>query len=121
MVKPSILIIDDDLGIREALKDLLELEGFDVAVAENGRKAIERIQQGVLPRVILLDLMMPQMNGWEFLAARRADSTISAIPVVAVSAFLDQVNDSEIAAVLRKPIDVDQLFKVLRQHCGYLA
>ena len=61
---------------------------------------------------------MPQMNGWEFLAARRADSQLAAIPVVAVSAFLEQVNTPEVVAMLRKPIDTERLFRLVREHCG---
>jgi CheY-like chemotaxis protein len=79
-----VLIVEDDEAIRETLRELLEFEGFEVATAANGREAVSQLQRTERPCLILLDLMMPVMNGWEFLRKRREDLTIATIPVVVV-------------------------------------
>jgi CheY-like chemotaxis protein len=101
-------VIEDDLHIRGTLRMVLELEGYRVRAAANGREALEQLRE-VPADVILLDLMMPVMTGWEFLAARNADSRLRNVPVIVLSAG-GQVAASDLAqAVLRKPVELDEL------------
>jgi CheY-like chemotaxis protein len=81
-----VLIVDDDADIRAALKELLESEGYDVVEAVNGLAALRRLRMGLRPCVILLDLMMPVMDGWDFRAQQLQDPEIKDLPVVMVTA-----------------------------------
>src|SRR3954466_3369212 len=83
---PSVMIVEDDADTREMLERFLELEGFDVRTAANGQLALEALQADGTPCVILLDLMMPVMNGWQFREVQVRDPRFSRIPVVVVTA-----------------------------------
>src|SRR5579863_8670231 len=85
--EPCVLIVEDDDGAREALSDCLEMEGFSVVSARNGKEALDYLHSSPAPKIILLDLYMPVMTGWEFRAAQKQDSAIANIPVVVVTAF----------------------------------
>lgn len=82
----EILVIDDDEGIREALQLTLEMEGYTVFTAANGKVGLEFLSSQ-MPRLILLDLMMPVMNGWAFLEAVEKDPVLATIPIVVMTAF----------------------------------
>jgi CheY-like chemotaxis protein len=116
-----ILVIEDDADLRETLKDLLEMEGFRVVTASNGREGLQQIQQNGQPCLILLDLMMPVMNGWEFLEALRRDQTASLAqtPVAVVSAAADiaDVERDYGCSVLKKPVSLERLFALAHTHC----
>jgi CheY-like chemotaxis protein len=118
----DILIIDDDHAIREMLTEALEDAGYRVASAENGQQALILLRATpMLPCVILLDLMMPVMNGWEFRAAQQADAQLAAIPVVVLSARPSLQNDAFITTVeefLQKPVEIIQLLNVVARYCG---
>jgi CheY-like chemotaxis protein len=120
MASSDILVIDDDPDIREALRIALELEGYHVSAAANGREAWETLASAPKPSLILLDLMMPVMNGAEFLERLRADERLRTLPVILVTAF-----GSTAAAVaaksqgyLAKPLDLDQLMKFVERYCS---
>lgn len=112
-----VLLIEDDADVRTTLADILELEGFQVEWCEDGATALERLRAGDRPDVILLDLMMPQMDGWQFRASQEADPKMAAIPVVVLSAqgglTAEQIQRLHAAAFLRKPIEVGQLVDAL--------
>jgi CheY-like chemotaxis protein len=114
----SVLIIDDEEGIRETFRMALELEGYDVHAAANGKEALEALEQMRRPCLILVDLMMPIMNGWEFTAAVGNDAQLSTIPIVVVTAFADKAQGVLAHDVLRKPISLDALLAVVHQYCG---
>ena len=82
----TVLIVDDDLPVRTALKELFETEGYAVALAANGRAALNHLRKGLRPSVILLDLMMPVMDGWDFRNEQLADPALKDIPVVILTA-----------------------------------
>src|SRR5690348_1604555 len=87
MSRKSVLIVDDDLDIRETLSEALAATGFDVATAVNGLDALGVLRgSGDRPSVILLDLMMPIMNGYEFLERRNLDPALASIPVAIATA-----------------------------------
>jgi CheY-like chemotaxis protein len=108
-----ILIVDDEAEIRFVISELLSDEGYMVAQAANGREALIYLQRAKpLPCVILLDMMMPLMNGWDFLHARQRDAVVRAIPVVLISAYralLEAAAPLGVQQALDKPIDLDRL------------
>jgi CheY-like chemotaxis protein len=100
------------------MAQLLALEGYRAQTVPNGRAALDYLRQGDFPDVILLDLMMPVMDGWEFRRRQREDPQLARVPVVVLSA-LDQSRaaDLEGAAFLKKPLDFDRLLELVRQYC----
>src|ERR1700733_13427615 len=86
MAQAKILVIEDDRDIREALKDGLEIEGYPVTTVCDGKEAIKYLERDSPPGLILLDLMMPGMNGWEFLEYLKSKSNLATIPVGVVTA-----------------------------------
>src|SRR6185295_11285273 len=84
--KPLVFVVDDDDDIRETLYGLLDDEGYEVAAFPTGREAFEALTGGARPRVILLDLMMPVMDGAEFRRAQLADPALAEIPVILITA-----------------------------------
>ena len=114
----SILIIEDNFEIRESLKIALEMEGFSVFLAENGKIGLEKLAVIPTPCVILLDLMMPVMNGWEFIEIISKDIMLSTIPIIVVSAFGEKNTNPKPSAYIQKPIDLDALLSAVSKHCG---
>ena len=82
----TVLIVDDDSAVRTALKELFETEGYAVAVASNGRAALNHLGAGLRPCVVLLDLMMPVMDGWDFRTEQLKDPALKEIPVFIITA-----------------------------------
>jgi CheY-like chemotaxis protein len=117
----NILVVDDDPHIRDVIAELLEDEGYSVASAANGEEALHVLQQQPAPPcVILLDLMMPKMNGWEFRAAQRQDPALAPIPVVTISAHADLLTTAtslDVAAHLPKPLDFGRLLTTVERYC----
>lgn len=113
----SVLIVEDDEAIRTILKEILENEGYEVFTAENGKVGIEILQKIARPCLILLDFLMPVMNGKEFMEAKRQDDLIAPIPVVLVSAFEDRSKDIGAQGFVKKPIDFDCLLRFLGKYC----
>lgn len=114
----TILIVEDDEGIREALKLILEFDGYPVETAENGKVGIEILSTIATPCLILLDLMMPVMDGWAFAEVMRKDKVHAAIPIVVVTAFADKARSIGAAHIVKKPIDMDTLMDFVREYCG---
>ena len=112
----TVLIVEDEKDIRDTLQQVLELEGYVAHAASNGREAIAMLKEGRAPGLILLDLMRPVMNGWEFLEHHHADPVLSKIPVVLVSAAGDRAKDLKVSAFLRKPVELDHLLKVVQSY-----
>ena len=114
-----VLIVEDDADLREMMAQLLSLEGFQSATVANGREALEYLHNGhPKPEVILLDLMMPVMDGWEFRRKQQADPDVADVPVIVLSA-LDRARaaDVDAQAFLKKPLDFDLLLQLVRQYC----
>ena len=100
------------------MAQLLTLEGFVATAVANGREALEYLRRGDRPDIILLDLMMPVMDGWEFRRKQQSDPALATVPVVVLSA-LDHRRAADVDAVafLKKPLDFDRLLELVRQHC----
>src|SRR5262245_2049838 len=115
----TILIVEDDPDIRESFRDVLEDDGYTVETARNGREGLDKLGSAQAPCLILLDLLMPVMNGIEFLAALSRSGNIASPPVVIVSAHNHLKEKTEGAvAFLKKPVELDTLLRTVRQYCG---
>jgi CheY-like chemotaxis protein len=113
-----VLIVEDDADVRDMLQTLLRSHGYTTVVAANGRDALAAAEQQS-PCLILLDLMMPVMSGWEFRERQLADSSIAGVPVVCLSAVYDHRMVTERLKVpcLSKPVDFDELLSCVSAHC----
>ncbi len=101
-----VLVIEDDRAIREAVAEILSMEGYEVAEAGNGLEGL-REARACPPSLIVLDLMMPTMNGWQFREAQRHDPALADIPVLVLSAYSDMPGPRlDEAARFPKPFDV---------------
>jgi CheY-like chemotaxis protein len=121
MPSNPILIVEDEHDLRETMKDLLELEGYQTVTAGNGQEGLAQLQEMAGCSLILLDLMMPVMNGWEFLNALRHQERhcFGDIPVVVVSAAANAIQEeSRIGCtVMKKPVDFARLLALVERHC----
>ena len=113
----SILVVEDEKGIQEVLKIALKMEGYDVFTADNGKIGLEMLQKIPRPCLILLDLMMPVMNGWQFAEVISKDVTLSSIPVVIVTAYGDRAKTVPSKGILNKPIELDSLLNTIKKWC----
>ncbi|GAC1352566.1 MAG: response regulator [Polyangiales bacterium] len=124
MDKKRVLIVEDDQEIRDTLCEILSEEGYGVAGVENGMVALDWLRHQPNPGVILLDLMMPIMNGWQFRAEQMRDPALAKIPVVIISATgsasQNVVPLDDPAAFIRKPIDLQKLLETVERCCGMI-
>lgn len=117
-MRGRVLIVEDDPAICDAYRLALEQEGYEIVTAENGKDALAKLRRDrPLPDLILLDLMMPVMNGWEFLQARRTDLELRAVPVVALTCGVGPASLDEAKAVFDKPMDITELAILVGRHC----
>jgi CheY-like chemotaxis protein len=118
---PPLVIVDDDDDLRSTLANLLAAEGYKVAAFGDARTALAALEDGQRPFLILLDLMMPGMSGWEFRAAQLEHAALASIPVVVVTAAR-MLNDHQGALsgleILRKPFDLDVLLALVDRYAG---
>jgi len=122
-----VLVVDDEDDIRCAIEEILQNEGFATVGARNGSEALERLRSSPgLPRLILLDLMMPEMDGWEFLSRIDEDRRLHRIPVALMSAHdsvrraLDKHRDEErpMRLLFPKPLNLLRLISTVRYFCS---
>ena len=115
-----ILLIDDDAPSTEALREILEGAGHAVTIAENGRVALEALRRAGSFCVILLDIMMPVMNGYEFRAEQLKDPQLASIPVIVLTADGQiRENAAELSAkhIFQKPFSPPDLLDAIRTCC----
>ena len=120
MSRPLVLVVEDDFDVRESITDILEHDGYDGRCAGDGREALDLLDAGPTPALILLDLMMAGMNGFQFRAEQRRRPELAAIPVVILSADRQIENKAhELGAdgFLRKPTKMSELLAVLHRLC----
>ena len=113
MIK-SVLIVDDDEAMREVMAEALSDEGLVVSCSANGRDALKVLRSGLRPDVILLDLMMPVMDGWSFREEQARDPALASIPVVVVTAAHSLHKPIEAQAIVRKPFRFEELLSVVQ-------
>ena len=114
----NVVLIEDDPDIREAITNALQWEGYEVFEAANGSIGMEVLRKSGNTCLVLLDLMMPVMDGWEFLAAKQADPAIAGVPVIIMSAVASENSCVGAAVILKKPIDLDILLANVKLYCG---
>lgn len=120
MSTPTVFIVEDDLDTREMLEKFLELEGYHVETAANGRQALDRLDHGLKACVIVLDLMMPVMDGWQFRLEQRRRRDLASIPVIVVSASgKERLRRIEADSYLSKPVDLDELLERITACCSH--
>jgi CheY-like chemotaxis protein len=112
-VSVSVLVVDDEVDIRTAMTEVLEEEGYEVYAAGDGKEGLDRLREKQ-PSVILLDLMMPGMNGWEFRRAQQREPEVSDIPVIVLTA-MGRAPSIEAQSFLQKPFDLDTLLDEVRR------
>jgi CheY-like chemotaxis protein len=120
-VSPGVplMIIDDDNDLRDALADVMAAVGYEVAAFDDAKKALTALEHGLAPFLILLDLMMPGMSGWDFRAAQLEDPKLAAIPVVVVTAATSVSAETGTlgdVAIVHKPFALDSLLPIVVQH-----
>jgi len=114
-----VLLVEDDEDLRVTVAEILRDEGLEVAETSNGLEALAWLRTHRTPEVILLDLMMPRMDGIQFRTAQLSDPTLAGVPVVLMTASTIQqrvLDASGVHEVLRKPVEADQLVSKLRRY-----
>lgn len=120
-IPKTVLVVEDDEDTREGVAELLQRNGYRAVTAENGADALGQLRAGLRPALILLDLNMPDKNGWQFRVEQVLDPRLDRIPIVAYSGDAEaHANSVWLGAVacLRKPFEVNQLIDIVRVHCG---
>jgi len=113
---PRILVVEDDEDAREAMVALLQMKGYRAVPAGNGKEALDYLHQAPVPDLIILDLWMPVMDGWQFRAEQIKDPRLKKVPVIVVTALSDRA-DVDANEVIIKPVDVDRLLTSVSQYC----
>jgi two-component system, OmpR family, response regulator CpxR len=113
-VMRPLLIVEDEVTTRNILTELLGKDGREIVTASDGQKALEHLTKVPPPCLILLDLMMPRMNGWEFLRRKAADPLVADIPTIVLSG---SGRPAGVMHQLAKPVDVERLMALIDQYC----
>jgi CheY-like chemotaxis protein len=117
----DVLVIEDDTDLRESLSQALRDHGFGVIPAGNGQEALDLLHAGTRPAVILLDLMLPVLNGWELRDVLRHDPVLAQIPQLVISAYMDEAEQVVLALppddCIRKPFHLRILIDAIERHC----
>lgn len=115
--KGKILIVEDDIDIREAMSEILKSEGHPTAEAFNGAEALKYLRNNPQPCLVILDMMMPIMNGRQFLDIFRLEPKNDSTPVVIISAIADRIDTTGANEFIRKPLDLSNLITVVQKYC----
>jgi CheY-like chemotaxis protein len=113
----TVLIVEDELDLREIMRDALELNGYSVVTAADGHTALDALSRIEHLCIVLLDLVMPGMNGWDFLKELRARPDLASVPVI-VHTSAPEAAPQDVTSVLRKPLQFDRLLAIVREHCA---
>ncbi len=115
-MKEKILVIEDDANIREVLRLALEFEGYEVQAAQNGKEGMEILEKFSPPGLILLDLMMPIMNGWEFVEELKRRGLFDQVPIVVVSAYSERAKKIDCTDFVVKPLELERLLNSVEKN-----
>lgn len=113
----NILIVEDNIDIRSALVEVLNMEGHTTAEANNGMAALNYIHNNPRPSLVLLDMMMPVMNGREFLDVFLSEPGHIGVPIVIISAIADRVDTTGANECIGKPMDLNYLLDIVAKYC----
>lgn len=119
----SVLVVEDDEDVRDCILQVLQDEGYSVEVAVDGKEGLEKLAKMPVPTLVLLDLMMPSMNGWEFLDVQKKDPALAEHKIVTISAVKanKSIEDStplETDGSIKKPIHLELLWEKVTEFCG---
>jgi DNA-binding response OmpR family regulator len=120
-MKRNILVVEDDRHLRQMIEDILETEGFEVHSAGNGKDAMNLLKAAAperRPHLIVLDLMLPKMNGWDFRAELQENAAFSEIPVLAMSGIGSDLTSFAADAHLHKPLDLETFLSTVHRLCA---
>jgi CheY-like chemotaxis protein len=115
-----VLIVEDDPDAREALAQILLGSGYNVATAADGHAALLHLRGSPHPCVVVLDLMMPGMDGWQFRAEQLQDPALATIPVVVITAVPRAEQRAAVLDIpdyLTKPIDIERFLETVQRYC----
>lgn len=112
----TVLLVEDEEDLRETMRDALELNGFEVIAAEDGQAALEALDHIDHVCLVLLDLLMPRMNGWDFFEQMRARPALADVPVIVHSSAPGQAPKG-VTRVLQKPLGFEQLISIVQEYC----
>jgi two-component system, chemotaxis family, chemotaxis protein CheY len=112
----TVLLVEDEDDLREMMQEALEFNGFMVVAARDGEEALDALDKIEYPCVVLLDLVMPRMNGWEFFDKMRERPELARVPVVVHSSAPSRAPEG-VTRVLQKPLQLDRLLSVVREYC----
>lgn len=115
-----VLVVEDELALREVIREALEDEGFVTLAARDGVEAVANLRSGLRPCLIVLDLMMPRMSGWEFADWLLTEQDLRAIPFIVVTAHGSGLETDALQraqAILPKPLRLGELIDVVARHC----
>ena len=117
--RPYVLVVDDEDDVRSAVEEILQSEGYPTVGACNGAEALELLRMNIgMPRLILLDLMMPVMDGWAFSEEIGKNPELAGIPILVVTAFSNRTKAFPRAqGIIKKPVDVELLIQLVKQYC----
>jgi CheY-like chemotaxis protein len=113
----TVLVVEDDTDLREMVREVLELNGYAVVTAAEGQAALDALERIENLCLVLLDLLMPGMNGWDFCREMRALSKYATVPVVVHSSAPAGAPEGA-TRVLGKPVDIEHLLGVVREYCA---
>jgi putative two-component system response regulator len=116
--KKIILIVEDEEDLREFFQESLSSFGYEVFTSPNGKAALEFLKVGPSPDVIISDLMMPEMNGWDFAQALREDDMLKAIPLIVISALIDKSPPENSKCCVAKPFKLNELLETIEKHAA---
>jgi CheY-like chemotaxis protein len=117
-VTGTVLVVEDEEDLREMIRDALRMDGFTVVTAQDGREALELLPSLHDCCVILLDLLMPRMDGWSFMEALSADPLFCKLPVI-VHSSSPRKAPPKVTRVLQKPVEVERLLSAIHECCDH--
>lgn len=115
--KGSVLVVDDDPDIRRLICEELTAAGYQVVAARHGREALDHLRASALPDLIVLDLVMPVMDGWEFRRQQVAEPSLATIPVLILTVVEAPLMPTGAAAYLKKPFEFPRLINIVGILC----
>lgn len=119
MACKKLLIVEDDEAIRQMMQDVLEIEGYEILSASDGQQGLEMLRaHAETPCLIILDMMMPKVNGWQFLDEQRANPKYAGIPVIVCSAYRESAKTVKPHAFVEKPVQLPVLTKAVKAFCA---
>jgi CheY-like chemotaxis protein len=112
-----VLVIEDDVDIRDSVREVIEQDGYEVLVAADGNEALELLDRAPRPILVLVDLVMPGMDGRKLLRHLESEDRLATLPIVVFTATKELGDTESTHPVLKKPISLEALLKVVRAHC----